>query len=99
MKMPKKKKKAVVPRQKKKKAVVPRLRFPEFLDAGEWAVRRLGEIARKRDRKKCKTSMITRVLTNFGIGKSAVIDQQLSTFKKKTGLQYISKNLSTTNSN
>ena len=32
MKMPK----------KKKKAVVPRLRFPEFRDAGEWEVKRLG---------------------------------------------------------
>ena len=36
MKMPK----------KKKKAVVPRLRFPEFRDAGEWAVKRLGIIAK-----------------------------------------------------
>ena len=32
--------------EKKKKAVVPRLRFPEFLDAGEWAVKRLGIIAK-----------------------------------------------------
>ena len=36
MKMPK----------KKKKAVVPRLRFPEFLDAGEWEVKRLGEVGK-----------------------------------------------------
>ena len=36
MKMPK----------KKKKAVVPRLRFPEFRDAGEWEVKRLGIIAK-----------------------------------------------------
>ena len=28
--------------EKKKKAVVPRLRFPEFRDAGEWEVKRLG---------------------------------------------------------
>ena len=34
MKMPK----------KKKKAVVPCLRFPEFRDAGEWEVKRLGEV-------------------------------------------------------
>ena len=36
MKMPK----------KKKKAVVPCLRFPEFRDAGEWEVKRLGIIAK-----------------------------------------------------
>ena len=30
--------------EKKKKAVVPRLRFPEFRDAGEWEVRRLGTL-------------------------------------------------------
>ena len=30
--------------EKKKKAVVPRLRFPEFRDAGEWEVKRLGDI-------------------------------------------------------
>ena len=30
--------------EKKKKAVVPRLRFPEFRDAGEWEVKRLGEV-------------------------------------------------------
>ena len=28
--------------EKKEKAVVPRLRFPEFRDAGEWEVKRLG---------------------------------------------------------
>jgi len=28
----------------KKKSVVPRLRFPEFRDAGEWEVKRLGEV-------------------------------------------------------
>jgi len=27
-----------------KKAVVPRLRFPEFRDAGPWEVKRLGEV-------------------------------------------------------
>ncbi len=31
--------------KKKKKAVVPRLRFPEFRDAGEWEVKRLGEVS------------------------------------------------------
>ena len=30
-----------------KKAVVPRLRFPEFRDAGPWEVKRLGELARE----------------------------------------------------
>ena len=33
--------------EKKKKAVVPRLRFPEFRDAGEWEVKRLGGDGRK----------------------------------------------------
>ena len=33
--------------KKKKKAVVPRLRFPEFRDAGEWEVKRLGEITNR----------------------------------------------------
>jgi hypothetical protein len=28
-----------------KKAVVPRLRFPEFRDAGPWEVKRLGDVA------------------------------------------------------
>ena len=32
--------------KKKKKAVVPRLRFPEFRDAGEWEVKRLGEVGK-----------------------------------------------------
>lgn len=30
--------------EKKQKGVVPRLRFPEFRDAGPWEVRRLGEV-------------------------------------------------------
>ena len=33
--------------EKKEKAVVPRLRFPEFRDAGEWEVKRLGEITNR----------------------------------------------------
>ena len=32
--------------EKKKKAVVPRLRFPEFRDAGEWEVKKIGDIFR-----------------------------------------------------
>ena len=32
--------------EKKEKAVVPRLRFPEFRDAGEWEVKRLGEVGK-----------------------------------------------------
>ena len=32
--------------KKKKKAVVPRLRFPEFRDAGEWEVKKIGDIFR-----------------------------------------------------
>ena len=35
--------------EKKKKAVVPRLRFPEFRDAGEWEVKRLGNVYRFRN--------------------------------------------------
>ena len=83
MKMPKKKKKAVVPRQKKKKAVVPRLRFPEFRDAGEWEVRRLGEIARKRTERN-QNEHVTRVLTNSA--EKGVIDQQ-EYFKKDIAVQ------------
>ena len=32
--------------KKKEKAVVPRLRFPEFRDAGEWEVKKIGDIFR-----------------------------------------------------
>jgi len=31
--------------RQKNKAVVPRLRFPEFRDAGPWEVKRLGKVA------------------------------------------------------
>ena len=31
--------------EKKKKAVVPRLRFPEFLDAGEWKNKPLHKVS------------------------------------------------------
>ena len=33
--------------EKKKKAVVPRLRFPEFRDAGEWEVCAIEEMAER----------------------------------------------------
>ena len=53
----------------KKKPVVPRLRFPEFRDAGPWEVKRLGEIAvRVTYRNSARNE--SRVLTNsaeFGI--------------------------------
>ena len=73
MKMPK----------KKKKAVVPCLRFPEFRDAGEWEVWRLGEIARKRTERN-QNEHVTRVLTNSA--EKGVIDQQ-EYFKKDIAVQ------------
>jgi type I restriction enzyme S subunit len=45
-----------------KKAVVPRLRFPEFRDAGPWEVKRLGEIAEG------LTSLSGKTAKDFGHG-------------------------------
>ena len=69
--------------KKKKKAVVPRLRFPEFRDAGPWEVKRLGEIATKRTERN-KNGRVTRVLTNSA--EKGVVDQR-DYFKKDIAVQ------------
>ncbi|NLO81370.1 MAG: restriction endonuclease subunit S [Xanthomonadaceae bacterium] len=57
----------------KKKAVVPRLRFPEFRDAGPWEVKRLYQLADKKNDRN-KSGAITKVLTNSA--EYGVIDQR-----------------------
>ena len=42
----------------KKKSVVPRLRFPEFRNAGEWEVKQLGEISNRIVEKVCDEELV-----------------------------------------
>ena len=70
--------------EKKKKAVVPRLRFPEFLDAGEWAVKRLGDVG--------SVSMCKRVMKAQTSASGDVPFYKIGTFGKKPDA-YISKKL------
>jgi hypothetical protein len=59
--------------EKKKRTVVPRLRFPEFRDAGPWEVVPLHQLATRRTRRN-KNGMVTRVLTNSA--EHGVVDQR-----------------------
>lgn len=52
---------------------IPRLRFPEFLDAGEWEYQDLGKLSTRVNRKN-SDAKITRVLTNSA--EHGVIDQR-----------------------
>ena len=53
--------------------LVPKLRFPEFRDAGEWEEKPLDEVA-KRITRKNKNIAVTRVLTNSA--KDGIVDQR-----------------------
>ena len=56
-----------------KKPLVPRLRFPEFQNAGEWKVKALRDLA-TRTTKKNHDALQTRVLTNSA--EFGVVDQR-----------------------
>lgn len=58
---------------KDKRPLVPRLRFPEFREAGEWSFKPLGELAKRSTRKNTECG-ITRVLTNSA--EHGVVDQR-----------------------
>lgn len=58
---------------KKEKAVAPKLRFPEFRDAGEWEVKPLVNLAAKRTERNLQ-GKISRVLTNSA--EHGVLDQR-----------------------
>ncbi len=55
------------------KMLVPKLRFPEFRDAGEWEQKTLRELA-KRITQKNKETEVTRVLTNSAV--DGIVDQR-----------------------
>jgi len=67
-----------------KKAVVPRLRFPEFRDAGPWEVKRLGDIG--------PVCMCKRVLKHQTSDKGDIPFYKIGTFGSKPDA-YISKEL------
>lgn len=56
-----------------KQALVPRLRFPEFRDAGEWDIASLKELANRRTERN-RDGKLTRVLTNSA--EHGVVDQR-----------------------
>lgn len=57
----------------KKQALVPRLRFPEFRDAGEWNIAPLNKLANRRT-ERSRDGKLTRVLTNSA--EYGVVDQR-----------------------
>ena len=58
---------------KEKKGLVPRLRFPEFWDAGEWPLASLKQLATRRTERN-RDGEVVRVLTNSA--EHGVVDQR-----------------------
>ena len=71
-----------------KKAVVPRLRFPEFRDAGPWEVKRLGEVFCERSERGGNGLELLSVTISDGVVRAAELERKnnanadLSNYKK-----------------
>ena len=72
----------------KKKSVVPRLRFPEFRDAGEWEVKQLGKLFQERNERDGSGLELLSVTRSDGVVKTSELDRinnanaDLSNYKK-----------------
>ena len=75
-------------KSKTKKPLIPRLRFPEFKDAGEWEVKRLGEVFQERNERNGSDLELLSVTLSDGVVKASQLDRKnnassdLSNYKK-----------------
>ena len=63
----------------KKKGVVPRLRFPEFRDAGPWEVKRLGEVFRERNERDGDGLELLSVTISDGVVRASELERKNTT--------------------
>ena len=61
---------------KKKKTVVPRLRFPEFRDAGPWEVKRLGKLFRERNERNGHGLELLSVTISDGVVRASELERK-----------------------
>ncbi|WP_419589284.1 restriction endonuclease subunit S, partial [Thiolapillus sp.] len=60
----------------KKKPLVPKLRFPEFREAGAWEVKRLGEIFQERTERDSSSLELLSVTMSEGVVKTSQLDRK-----------------------